>query len=173
MGTTAQVTAWSATVMGTTAQVTAWTAGGGPWGRGPLVLATYYCDFRCLNTKPFFINTDIWASIKCRFPDILIWISEAVFQSLIISHYRGKCLSESQTENQKKKKQKTKNKKTKKPFNPSTRESEAGRFLSLRRAWSTKWVPGQPGLYRETLSRKTTTTTKQKQTNKNIFLDLL
>ena len=148
MGTTAQATAWSTTVMGTTAQVTAWTAGGGPWGRGPLVLATYYCDFRCLNTKPFFINTDIWASIKCRFPDILIWISEAVFQSLIISHNRGKCLSESQTENKqtaKKKKQnknkKQKNKKTiKNPntFNPSTRELETGRFLSLWPAWSTK-----------------------------------
>jgi hypothetical protein len=41
-------------------------------------------------------------------------------------------------------------------FNPSTREAEAGRFLSLRPAWSTKWVPGQPaGLYGETLSRKT------------------
>jgi hypothetical protein len=40
-------------------------------------------------------------------------------------------------------------------FNPSTREAEAeaGRFLSSRPAWSTKWVPGQPGLYRETLSR--------------------
>ena len=169
MGTTAQVTAWNATVMGTTAQVTAWTAGGGPWGRGPLVLATYYCDFRCLNTKPFFINTDIWASIKCRFPDILIWISEAVFQNLIISHNRGKCFSES-PKKKKKKKTTTTNPNT---FNPSTQVSEAGRFLSLRRAWSTKWVPGQPGLYRETLSRKTTTTTKQKQTNKNIFLDLL
>jgi hypothetical protein len=38
-------------------------------------------------------------------------------------------------------------------FNPSTQE-EAGRFLSSRPAWSTVWVPGQPGLYRETLSRK-------------------
>jgi hypothetical protein len=38
--------------------------------------------------------------------------------------------------------------------NPSTWEAEAGRFLSSRPAWSTKWVPGQPGLYRETLSRK-------------------
>jgi hypothetical protein len=38
-------------------------------------------------------------------------------------------------------------------FNPSTREAEAGGFLNLRPAWSTKWVPGQPGLYRETLSR--------------------
>jgi hypothetical protein len=39
-------------------------------------------------------------------------------------------------------------------FNPSTREVEASGFLSSRPAWSTKWVPGQPGLYRETLSRK-------------------
>jgi hypothetical protein len=40
-------------------------------------------------------------------------------------------------------------------FNPITREAEAGGFLSSRPAWSTKWVPGQPGLYRETLFRKT------------------
>jgi hypothetical protein len=39
-------------------------------------------------------------------------------------------------------------------FNPSTWEAEAGGFLSSRLAWSTKWVPGHPGLYRETLSRK-------------------
>ena len=39
-------------------------------------------------------------------------------------------------------------------FNPRTQKSEAGRFLSLRPVWSTKWVPGQPGLYRETLSQK-------------------
>jgi hypothetical protein len=39
-------------------------------------------------------------------------------------------------------------------FNPITREAEAGGFLSSRPAWSTKWVPGQPGLYRETLSWK-------------------
>jgi hypothetical protein len=38
-------------------------------------------------------------------------------------------------------------------FNPSTWEAEAGGFLSSRPAWSTKWVPGQPGLYRETLSQ--------------------
>jgi hypothetical protein len=37
-------------------------------------------------------------------------------------------------------------------FNPSTWEAEAGGFLSSRPAWSTKWVPGLPGLYRETLS---------------------
>jgi hypothetical protein len=42
-------------------------------------------------------------------------------------------------------------------FNSSTREAEAGGFLSSRPAWSTKWAPGQPGLYRETLSRKTKT----------------
>jgi hypothetical protein len=40
-------------------------------------------------------------------------------------------------------------------FNPSTWEAEAGRFLSSRPAWYTKWVLGQPGLYRETLSQKT------------------
>ena len=45
-------------------------------------------------------------------------------------------------------------------FNPSTREAEAGGFLSWRPAWSTKWVPGQPGLYRETLSQKTNKQTK-------------
>jgi hypothetical protein len=39
-------------------------------------------------------------------------------------------------------------------FNPSTWEAEAGGFLSLRPAWSTKRVPGQPGLYRETLYKK-------------------
>jgi hypothetical protein len=47
-------------------------------------------------------------------------------------------------------------------FNPSTPEVEAGRFLSSRPAWSIKWVPGQPGLYRETLSQKT----KQKNPKK-------
>jgi hypothetical protein len=31
----------------------------------------------------------------------------------------------------------------------STWEAEAGGFLSSRPAWSTEWVPGQPGLYRE------------------------
>jgi hypothetical protein len=67
-------------------------------------------------------------------------------------------------------------------FNPSTQEAEAGRFLSLRLAWSTKWVPVQPGLYRETLSRKikyqqqksqpTNQPTNQtnKQTNKTLTL---
>jgi hypothetical protein len=48
-------------------------------------------------------------------------------------------------------------------INPSTWEAEAGEFLSSRPAWSTEWVPGQPRLYRETLSRKTKT---NKQTNK-------
>jgi hypothetical protein len=40
-------------------------------------------------------------------------------------------------------------------FNPSTWEAEAGRFLSLRLAWSSERSPGQPGLHRETLSQKT------------------
>jgi hypothetical protein len=53
-------------------------------------------------------------------------------------------------------------------FNPSTWEAEAGGFLSSRPAWSTKWVPGQPGLYRETLSRKTKQNkTKQNKTKQN------
>ena len=39
--------------------------------------------------------------------------------------------------------------------NHGTWEAEAGGFLSLRPAWSTKQVPGQPGLHRETLSWKT------------------
>jgi hypothetical protein len=52
-------------------------------------------------------------------------------------------------------------------FNPSTQEAEAGRFLSSRPSWSTKGVPGQPGLYRETLSRKTKTKkTKNKKTGR-------
>jgi hypothetical protein len=44
-------------------------------------------------------------------------------------------------------------------FNTSTgeaeAEAEASEFLSLGPAWSTEWVPGQPGLHRETLSQKT------------------
>jgi hypothetical protein len=39
-------------------------------------------------------------------------------------------------------------------FNTSTWETEAGGFLSLRPAGSTERVPGQPGLYRKTLSQK-------------------
>jgi hypothetical protein len=45
--------------------------------------------------------------------------------------------------------------------NPSTREAEAGGFLSSRLAWSAKWVPAQPGLYWETLFRN-----KQNNNNK-------
>ena len=37
-------------------------------------------------------------------------------------------------------------------FNPSAQEAEAGGSLSSRPAWSTKQVPGQPGLHREMLS---------------------
>jgi hypothetical protein len=49
-------------------------------------------------------------------------------------------------------------------FNPSILEAEAGGFLSSRPAWSTKWVPGQPGLHRETLFW--TNKQSNKQTNK-------
>jgi hypothetical protein len=52
-------------------------------------------------------------------------------------------------------------------FNPSTWEAEAGGFLSSRPAWSTKWVPGQPGLHRETLSRKTKKKKKEKERKKS------
>jgi hypothetical protein len=51
-------------------------------------------------------------------------------------------------------------------FIPSTQEAEAGRFLSSRPASSTKWVLGQPGLYRETLSRKTKKQNKTKNKTK-------
>jgi hypothetical protein len=34
-------------------------------------------------------------------------------------------------------------------FNPCTQESETGRSLSLRLAWSTEQIPGEPGLHKE------------------------
>jgi hypothetical protein len=43
------------------------------------------------------------------------------------------------------------------------REAEASEFLSLRPAWSTKGVPGQPGLHRETLSQKPKKKKKEKK----------
>ena len=52
-------------------------------------------------------------------------------------------------------------------FDPSTWEEEVGRFLSSRPAWSTEWVPGQPGLYRETLSWKTKNHKKKKRKKRN------
>jgi hypothetical protein len=58
-------------------------------------------------------------------------------------------------------------------FNPSTREAEAGGFLSSRLAWSTEWVPGQPGLHRETLSRKTKTKHTNKQTKYQTLTECL
>jgi hypothetical protein len=48
-------------------------------------------------------------------------------------------------------------------FNLSTKDAEAGGFMSLRPAWSIKWVPGQSGLHRESLPQKQN---KTKQTNK-------
>ena len=47
-------------------------------------------------------------------------------------------------------------------FKPSTWEAEEGGFLSSTPAWSTEWVPGQPGLYRETLSQKNQKTKSKK-----------
>jgi hypothetical protein len=44
-----------------------------------------------------------------------------------------------------------------KAFNPNTREAETGRSPSSRPVWSTKQIPGQPGLYIETLSQKAKT----------------
>lgn len=38
-------------------------------------------------------------------------------------------------------------------LNPSTRKAEAGRSLHSRLAWFAEWVPGQSGLYSETLSQ--------------------
>jgi hypothetical protein len=54
-------------------------------------------------------------------------------------------------------------------FSPSTWEAEAGGFLSSGPAWSTERVPGKPGLYRETLSRKK----KKNQTNKKMLHELM
>jgi hypothetical protein len=46
-------------------------------------------------------------------------------------------------------------------FNPSTREAEAGRSLSSRPAWPTELVPGQPGLQRNSVSKKKKNKKKQ------------
>jgi hypothetical protein len=54
-------------------------------------------------------------------------------------------------------------------FNPSTWEAEAGRFLSLRTAWSTEWVSGQPGLHRETLSWQNKKQKQNQKQNKTTF----
>jgi hypothetical protein len=58
--------------------------------------------------------------------------------------------------------------------NASTREAEAGGFLSLRPAWSTERVPGQPGLHRETLFPKTklNKTKTKKREKKTCLLSL-
>jgi hypothetical protein len=52
-------------------------------------------------------------------------------------------------------------------FSPSTWEAEVGGYLSSRPAWSTKRVPGQLGLCRETLSQKTKKKNKKKIEGKN------
>jgi hypothetical protein len=75
-------------------------------------------------------------------------------RSLIWNNIQVKDTSKwTERNNNKKKKKKTRNKPgmVAHAFNPSTWEAEAVGFLSSRPAWSTKWVPGQLGLYRETL----------------------
>jgi hypothetical protein len=54
-------------------------------------------------------------------------------------------------------------------FNPSTWDAEAGRFLSSRPAWSTKWVPGQPLLQRNPVSNKQQPKTPAKQQQQQII----
>jgi hypothetical protein len=58
-------------------------------------------------------------------------------------------------------------------------ETEAGRFLSLRPAWSTVWVPRQPGLHRGNPVSKIKTKTNKNQwkeavqcTNKDLYITL-
>jgi hypothetical protein len=51
-------------------------------------------------------------------------------------------------------------------FNPSTQEAQTDGFLSSRLAWSTKRVPGQQGIYRETLSQKTKNKKNKTKQNK-------
>lgn len=46
-------------------------------------------------------------------------------------------------------------------FNPSIPEENTG-SLSLSPAWSKEWIPGEPGLHRETLSWKEKKKQKQK-----------
>ena len=125
----------------------------------PISLSNLLLWLQMFDTKPFFINTDIWASIKCRFPDILIWISEAVFQNLIISHNRGKCLSESP---KKKKKQQQQQQQTQTPLIPALRSQRQADF----------WVWGEPGLQSEFLDSQGYTEKRclekpQQQQNKN------
>ena len=64
----------------------------------------------------------------------------------------------------------TENKTYPSTVNPSIQETKAGRALEFETNLVYKWVPGQPGLPRKTLSwkskTKTTTTTKKKTKNK-------
>jgi hypothetical protein len=56
-------------------------------------------------------------------------------------------------------------------FNPSTWEAEAGGFLSSRPVWSTEWIPGQPGLHRETLSRSPAPKSSNSETSSHKLKD--
>jgi hypothetical protein len=57
-------------------------------------------------------------------------------------------------------------------FHPSTQEAEAGGFLSSRPAWSTEWVPGQPGFYTEKPCLEKQNKTKRLCTNTCTYLKL-
>jgi hypothetical protein len=52
-------------------------------------------------------------------------------------------------------------------FKTSTQEAKVGGSLSLRPAWSTEKVPGQPGLHRETMCQKKKKQNKNTQLNQN------
>jgi hypothetical protein len=53
-------------------------------------------------------------------------------------------------------------------FNPSTLEAEAGGFLSSRPAWSTEWVPGQPGYTEKPCLKKE----KEKEKKKKVLMHI-
>jgi hypothetical protein len=56
-------------------------------------------------------------------------------------------------------------------FNPRAQEAEAGRSLSLRPAWCTEEILGQPGLHRErnlALKKDRTKQKKMMTTNKTV-----
>lgn len=50
------------------------------------------------------------------------------------------------------------------PFNASTQEAETGKSPSVRIAWSTEQVTGQPVLHKETLSQNPSKQTGKKNT---------
>ena len=57
-------------------------------------------------------------------------------------------------------------------FNPSSWEAEAGGFLSLKPAWLTEGLPGQPGLHRETPFQNTSPTQQKIIKKEKILLGM-